>query len=705
MSNNKDFKVKNGIQPTSYFEGVGTVVSAAEGFSIPSSSYDSKSFSIGSQEIYPNGLAFKSDGTKMYVSGPQGNDINEYALSTAWDVSTASYTTVFSFSGQTGSPQDVFFKPDGTKLYVVCADTDRVFQYSLSTAWDISTASYDSVSFNVAPQDGSHTGLYFKPDGTKMYTVGYVNDRVYEYNLSTAWDISTASFSQHYSISAQEGIALGLDFSYDGTKFFVVGNNNDTVYQYNLSTPWDVSTASYSNQSFSVASQDTQAYSIRFKPDGTKMYIGGADNTTVYQYSTVLNTASLDLSTGSVFDYTPTSDVQVTLSNPAASGTSSGATLLLTGTETTGIASTFSTTLYTGDGSGTQTITNNIDLANDGGLVWIKDRVDGNSFHALYDTERGTGNRLVTNNGNAQTFVPGVTSFNTDGFQLGTTYDELGNNFVSWTFKKAAGFFDIVTYTGDGTNGREIAHSLGADVGFITIKRLDAVDAWNSLHRNSHLILLNSTDADYSSFGDAFTAGWFGNSSTLIRPTSTVFTVGASANANGATYVAYLWAHDVAADGLIQCGSYVGNGSTNGPEINLGWEPQWLLVKKSSAPADWFLWDTGRGLSTSATDPYLKPNTSAAENDGASSVDWFNILPTGFKPVIVNGNVNGNGDTYIYIAIRAPYTPTVTYDPNLQWSAGTAPTAPALGETDVITFNTTDGGTTYTAVQAIDGAA
>lgn len=255
-------------------------------FDMSSTTYDDKSFNVGSQEIYPNGLAFKSDGTKMYVTGPQGNDVNEYALSTAWDVSTASYTTVFSTSGQTGSPQDIFFKTDGTKMYVLDTVTQGVFQYSLSSAWDISTASYDSVSFGTSGQDTAPRGMYIKPDGTKLYIVGNTNDTVSEYNLSSAWDMSTASYSQNYSISAQEGLALGLGFAYDGTKFFVVGNTNDTVYQYSLGTAWDVSTASYSSKSFSIAGQDTQAYSIRFKPDGTKMYIGGADNTSVFQYTT-----------------------------------------------------------------------------------------------------------------------------------------------------------------------------------------------------------------------------------------------------------------------------------------------------------------------------------------------------------------------------------------------------------------------------------
>jgi len=257
-------------------------------YDIENASYDSVSFSVSSQDSVPTGLFFKDDGTKMYVVGSTNDTVYQYSLSTAWDVSTASYDSVsFSVSGQDSVPTGLFFKDDGTKMYVVGRLNDTVYQYSLSTAWDVSTASYDSVSFSVASQETSPTGLFFKPDGTKMYVIGYSNDTVYQYTLSTAWDLSTASYdSVSFSVSGQEAAPRDLFFKDDGTKMYVVGNGSNTVYQYSLSTAWDLSTASYDSISFSVASQDTSPEGLFFKDDGTKMYVVGAINDLVYQYTT-----------------------------------------------------------------------------------------------------------------------------------------------------------------------------------------------------------------------------------------------------------------------------------------------------------------------------------------------------------------------------------------------------------------------------------
>jgi sugar lactone lactonase YvrE len=328
MSNNKDFKVKNSIKPTVYHEDLGTVTTSAEGYSLATAVYDSVSFSVASQEANPQGLFFKPDGTKMYIIGSSDDDVNEYTLATPWNVSTASYVQIFSVASQETSPTDVFFKPDGTKMYVVGATGQDVNEYNLSTAWDISTASYVQV-FSVASQEATPQGLFFKPDGTKMYVTGSTSDNVNEYSLSTPWNISTASYVRNFSVSSQDATPLSLSFKPDGTKMYVLGRVGQDVNEYTLSTPWDISTASYVRV-FSVASQETAPSGLFIKDDGTKMYVVGSTNDTVYQYSTVAYTQTLDLSTGSVFTLTPSSNVQVNISNPADSGTVSGATLLLT---------------------------------------------------------------------------------------------------------------------------------------------------------------------------------------------------------------------------------------------------------------------------------------------------------------------------------------------------------------------------------------
>ena len=214
--------------------------------SIPSSSYASVNFSVATQDTSPTGLTFKSDGSIMYVSGDAGNVIEEYALSTAWNVSTASHTSSYDVSSQTTDLEDVTFKTDGTKMYVLGGGSnDRVYQYALSSAWDSSGASYESKSFALNSQDTSPTGLAFKSDGTKMYVTGNDGDTLEEYTLSTAWDVSTASASYSLDISGEETSPEDVEISSDGKYIYVAGGQQDGIDVYALSTAYNLSTASY----------------------------------------------------------------------------------------------------------------------------------------------------------------------------------------------------------------------------------------------------------------------------------------------------------------------------------------------------------------------------------------------------------------------------------------------------------------------------
>jgi len=226
----------------------------------------------------------------MYVVGLVNDTVYQYTLSTAWDISTASYSSKsFSVASQDTFPTSIQFKSDGTKMFMVGQQTSNVRQYSLSSAWDVSTASYDSVSFSVGTQvGGSNVNfLFFSADGTKMYAGGSTNQTIFQYSLSSAWDLSTASYaSKSFSVASQEGDPRGIFFKSDGSVLFVVGINDDEVLQYSLSTSWDVSTASFDNISFSVASQDSTPVDVHFSSDGEKMFISGVANQSVYQYST-----------------------------------------------------------------------------------------------------------------------------------------------------------------------------------------------------------------------------------------------------------------------------------------------------------------------------------------------------------------------------------------------------------------------------------
>jgi DNA-binding beta-propeller fold protein YncE len=250
-------------------------------------SYSSKSMSVNAEDTAPQGLAFSADGTKCYMTGQTNDNVYQYTLSTAWDISTGSYASKsMSTASQENQPQGVAFSSDGTKCYVTGRASDTVWQYTLSTAWDISTGSYASKSMSVASQDNDPRDLAFSSDGTKCYVVGITNDNVYQYTLSTAWDISTGSYaSKSMSVASQDDQAFGLSFNAIGTRLLIVGNTNDTVYQYTLSTAWDISTGSYDSVSFSVASQDTMPHQIFLESSELKFYVLGGTNKTIFQYS------------------------------------------------------------------------------------------------------------------------------------------------------------------------------------------------------------------------------------------------------------------------------------------------------------------------------------------------------------------------------------------------------------------------------------
>ena len=332
------------------------------------------------------------------------------------------------------------------------------------------------------------------------------------------------------------------------------------------------------------------------------------------------------------------------------------------------ISSLFSTHVYTGNNSNI-TITNGINLSGKGGLVWIKKR-DANEDHGLVDTVRGGGKVLRSNATTAvQDKTGDWTSFNSNGFSLGGGEGlwSGANDYVSWTFRKEPKFFDIQTYTGDGTNGRSVSHNLGTTVGMIILKRTDASgDDWQVFHRYAinKRLELNNTDAA------AATTLW-NDGGTGSGPTSTNFTVdnASFSNENGATYVAYLFAHNDGDGGfgpdsedIIKCGSYTGTGSS-GHFINLGFEPQWLLIKNADASESWIIQDNMRSM-TDTDYAWLYADGNNDEAGGSLSGGASAARPTGFEINLTGANINASGNTYIYVAIRRPdqSTPTTGTD-------------------------------------------
>jgi len=330
----------------------------------------------------------------------------------------------------------------------------------------------------------------------------------------------------------------------------------------------------------------------------------------------------------------------------------------------------FSTYLYTGTGA-SQTHTNNIDLAGKGGLVWLKKRSAVES-HYLQDSSSSFANSLSTNSTAAQITGSGVitavssTGFTTSSVSSGTTY-------ASWTFRKQPKFFDVVTWTGNGASYRTITHNLGSTPGCVMVKRTDSTGDWVCFFPSATAWLtLNTTNAagpdnTLGGYPGALTATDF-----LLNPggSSNVTNV----NASGGTYVAYLFAHNAGGFGLtgtdnvISCGSYTGNDSNDGPEINLGWEPQWVMIKNvTTAGNAWRMFDNMRGMDVNTTgsgDGILSANTSSAE----AYSNRLSPTATGFKITDTAGDVNSpSGNTFIYIAIRrgpmkVPTTGTSVYN-------------------------------------------
>jgi sugar lactone lactonase YvrE len=260
---------------------------AGAGYGISNASYDSVSFSVASQDTVPQQILFKPDGTKMYMLGSDTDTVYEYDLSTAFDITTASYQRSKSVTTEDIFPTGLAFNSDGTKMYITGNINDSIYQYSLSTAYDVSTASYDSVSFSVNSQDTQPYGLAFNTDGTKMFVCGDAGDDVNEYALSTGFDISTASYTQNFSVASQETGVRHVSFKPDGTRMYIVGSASDDVNEYELTTAFDVSTASFL-RAFAMNTEDGRTNGITFNADGTKMFMVGQNEDKVHQYSTVV---------------------------------------------------------------------------------------------------------------------------------------------------------------------------------------------------------------------------------------------------------------------------------------------------------------------------------------------------------------------------------------------------------------------------------
>jgi len=642
MANNKDFKVKNGILSDGYLEGIGTITTGTAGYSLTAASYDNVSFSVSSQETGPRGISFKTDGTKMYIVGQTGDDINEYALSTAWDISTATYTTAFSFSGQSlTQPTMVSFKADGTKMFVLDTTIRAVYQYSLSTAWDVSTASYDSKNFSVSTEDTAPFGLFVKADGTKMYVTGYTGNDINEYTLSTAWDVSTASYVQNFSVDAQDSNPKSVFFIPDGTRMFVTGIDTDSVYQYSLSTAWDVSTASYSGTSFSVASQETNPSGLFFKSDGTKMYIVGSITDTVYQYSTAIDTKTLDLSTGSVFEVAVTTAAKISFSNAPTSTDDVVSTVLV---EQQG---------YGGFSIEAMADVNQTFFLNPTGFNY--------TYRGIDFKPDGTKMYLSTTSSTMLQY-----SLSTAWDLTTASYDNVSASITS----SAAG----LKFKSDGTRCFVVSYNGGY------IYEYDLSTAWDisTLTYNSVVLNVSARDTqpwDMDVSSDGTKLYFAGNSTDNIYQynLSTAWDLSTASFTTGNTFTS------------TQTSNLAGCALNNDGTALFG-------TDYSSSTMYKYDLSTAYDITTAS---YSNINTSAISAAGYSSPFAFTFKPDGSSVFIATGQDYA-------IKFNTKNTGLVEYDSAISFTS--TPSAPSLFATDILTFKTTDAGTSFEGGLAMKGA-
>ena len=635
-----DISYSGGVFSAPQAKSVGTVTAGTETYDIANASYDGVSFSVSAQDTSPQGIFFGDGATKLYVVGNTGNDVNQYSLSTAWDITSASFVQSFSVNSQETTPEGIFFKPDGTKMYICGNSSDSVHEYDLSTAWDISTASFNQ-SLSVSAQEGAPRAVSFKPDGTVMLIGGAVSDTILQYSLSTAWDISTASYDQSFSIASQETIFQSMFINEDGTSLMLVGQQGLDVNRYSLSTAWDVSTMSYVDN-FSVSSQDTAPEGLFFKSDGTKMYYCGSNSDTIYQYSTGTAT-TLDLSTGNYFSHTPSVNTVFAFSNAPASGTAAGFALALTGAN---VAETY-------------------DIANAS--------YDSVSFSVATQETVPTG--VGFKDDGTKMYIVGSSNDNIYQYSLSTAWDVSTASYdsVSLSVATQETIPEALFFKSDGTS----LYIVGRDSN--SVFQYDLTTAWDistgSYASKSMSVSSQETAPRGLYFKDDGTKAYIvgtANDTVYQYALSTAWDISTGSFETGKEV-------SVASQATVPTGLFF---SSNGYKM--------YVLHFSSVVYQYSL-STAWDVSTASYDSVSFTGNS---QDGFGNDIYFKS--DGVKMYIL-GNSN---DTIYQYSTGSTAAATFTYPSSVKFPNGIAPAGPAIDETDVLVFYTDDGGTTYQGFRA-----
>lgn len=238
--------------------------------------------SIGAQSGSQWSFVFNNDGTKMFTTDYGSNRLLQYSLSTPYDITTITYANISTNVGvnEHYQPWAIAINNDGTRIYFGSGYNLAFFQYSLSTPYDLSTAFFS----NSTPASQGPRSMKFNNDGTKLIAL-LADNKVYHYSLSVPYNIGgMLLISGNFSFSSQDGNAQAIVFNLNGTVMYMVGKTNDRIYKYNLSTAFDVSTITYSSESVSIASEDGEPRSLSFNEDYSKLLMLGANTSKIYEY-------------------------------------------------------------------------------------------------------------------------------------------------------------------------------------------------------------------------------------------------------------------------------------------------------------------------------------------------------------------------------------------------------------------------------------
>jgi len=287
------------------------VVDDTVGFDIENGSYDSVNFSVASQDAIPTGIIFNNDGTKLFMVGSGNDTIYQYSLPTPFILTGMSYDSIsFSVASQESSPQSIIFNNDGTKLFILGTSSDTIYQYSLPIPFILTGMSYDSVSFSVTSQELNPQSITFNNNGTKLFMVGATSDTIYQYSLPTPFILTGMSYdSVSFSVASQDATPTGIIFNNDGTKLFMVGGDSDTIYQYStveslfdltLTSPItaiadDVLSVYPSAYPYDTLTMDSQQFAVTGDNSIVKLYTKDINNPLDLKYQVFINEVECSL--------------------------------------------------------------------------------------------------------------------------------------------------------------------------------------------------------------------------------------------------------------------------------------------------------------------------------------------------------------------------------------------------------------------------